>query len=170
MNVEGRKRPTSTSTLGFDCVGKLLFIEAGRQQKTDRYLCTWSPAAPTSKHIHMHIEHISSFPSLHIFFMIFKQISMPCEHKHTQSENPFQAKDQSGSSGLRHRGETKGGQRGVAVCGEVHSLQGNLTRLSLYSLTKVWHWVGKLLTASPTPKKKKKENTAGKNTRLPSEK
>lgn len=98
--AEGRKRPTSTSTLGFDCTGKLLFIEAGQQQKNDRYLCMWSPTALTNKHIHMHIEPISSFPFLHFFFMIFKQISLPCEHKRTQSKKiPSRPKTRAGGVG-----------------------------------------------------------------------
>lgn len=139
--VEERKRPTSASTLGCDCTGKLLFIEAGPQQKNDRYVCIWSPSALTNKHIHMHIEHISSFAFFH-FFMIFKQIFLPCEQQpYTVKINPFQVEDPSRIIGLRHRGETKGGQRGVAVCGEVHSLQGNQTLLSLYPFTKVWHSV-----------------------------
>lgn len=33
--------------------------------------------------------------------MILKQISLPCEHTRMHWKNPFQARDQSGSSGLR---------------------------------------------------------------------
>lgn len=41
------------------------------------------------------------FSFFFIFFMILKQISLPCEHTRMHRKNPFQARDQSGSSGLR---------------------------------------------------------------------
>lgn len=161
--AEGRKRPTSTSTLGFDCTGKLLFIEAGQQQKNDRYLCMWSPTALTNKHIHMHIEPISSFPFLH-FFSWFSNKSLCPVSTSARSQKkslPGQRPEREQWAEAQRRDKRRAERCGCLWRGAQPARKSD-TAQSIF--------VNKSLTPGGSCWQPKKKKNSRKNTRLPSEK